>query len=199
LFKYAKPAPNRCPCKPKAEHDRDDQQMAPGGAAPKSERGNGSEEPHHECGGHGVAQADHDTEEQAAERRAYSRRGLELARRSNAADAELANLGWLVVSLALEEPRQPEAARGFLAEMDDRVREIGDPVQRAKAMAMRTRLAWEEAETSGAGPEATALAFETHLQHLQSIEAIRRNAEWIEDEELKAAMLSLAESLKTTR
>ena len=33
----------------------------------------------------------------------------------------------------------------------------------------------------------------------ESIEAIRRNAEWIEDEELKAAMLSLAESLKTTR
>ena len=31
----------------------------------------------------------------------------------------------------------------------------------------------------------------------ESIEAIRRNAEWIEDEELKAAMLSLAESLKT--
>lgn len=30
-----------------------------------------------------------------------------------------------------------------------------------------------------------------------SIEAIRRNAEWIEDEELKAAMLSLAESLKS--
>ena len=31
----------------------------------------------------------------------------------------------------------------------------------------------------------------------ESIEAIRRNAEWIEDEELKAAMLSLAESLKS--
>ncbi len=31
----------------------------------------------------------------------------------------------------------------------------------------------------------------------ESIEAIRRNAQWIEDEELKAAMLSLAESLKT--
>ena len=31
----------------------------------------------------------------------------------------------------------------------------------------------------------------------ESIEAIRRSAEWIEDEELKAAMLSLAESLKT--
>ena len=31
----------------------------------------------------------------------------------------------------------------------------------------------------------------------ESIEAIRRNAEWIEDEQLKAAMLSLAESLKT--
>ena len=30
----------------------------------------------------------------------------------------------------------------------------------------------------------------------ESIEAIRRNAQWIEDEELKAAMLSLAESLK---
>ncbi len=32
---------------------------------------------------------------------------------------------------------------------------------------------------------------------VESIEAIRRNAEWIEDEELKAAMLSLAESLKS--
>ena len=31
----------------------------------------------------------------------------------------------------------------------------------------------------------------------ESIEAIRRSAEWIEDEELKAAMLSLAESLKS--
>ena len=31
----------------------------------------------------------------------------------------------------------------------------------------------------------------------ESIEAITRNAEWIEDEELKAAMLSLAESLKS--
>jgi hypothetical protein len=31
----------------------------------------------------------------------------------------------------------------------------------------------------------------------ETIEAIRRNAEWIEDEELKAAMLSLAESLKS--
>ena len=31
----------------------------------------------------------------------------------------------------------------------------------------------------------------------ESIDAIRRNAEWIEDEELKAAMLSLAESLKS--
>ena len=30
----------------------------------------------------------------------------------------------------------------------------------------------------------------------ESIESIRRNAEWIDDEELKAAMLSLAESLK---
>ena len=30
----------------------------------------------------------------------------------------------------------------------------------------------------------------------ESIEAIRRNAEWIEDEELKAALLSLAKSLK---
>ncbi len=32
---------------------------------------------------------------------------------------------------------------------------------------------------------------------VESIEAIRRNAEWIEDEELKAALLSLAESLKS--
>jgi hypothetical protein len=31
----------------------------------------------------------------------------------------------------------------------------------------------------------------------ESVEAIRRSAEWIEDEELKAAMLSLAESLKS--
>ncbi len=31
----------------------------------------------------------------------------------------------------------------------------------------------------------------------ESIDAIRRNAQWIEDEELRAAMLSLAESLKT--
>ncbi|MBT8433731.1 MAG: hypothetical protein KJN95_03680 [Gammaproteobacteria bacterium] len=31
----------------------------------------------------------------------------------------------------------------------------------------------------------------------ESIEAIRRNAEWIENEELKAAMLSLADSLKS--
>ena len=31
----------------------------------------------------------------------------------------------------------------------------------------------------------------------ESIKAIRRNAEWIEDEDLKAAMLSLAESLET--
>ena len=31
----------------------------------------------------------------------------------------------------------------------------------------------------------------------ESIEAITRNAEWIEDEELKAALLSLAESLKS--
>ena len=31
----------------------------------------------------------------------------------------------------------------------------------------------------------------------ESIEAITRSAEWIEDEELKAAMLSLAESLKS--
>jgi len=30
----------------------------------------------------------------------------------------------------------------------------------------------------------------------ESIDAIRRNAEWIEDEDLKAALLSLAESLK---
>ncbi|MDH3635037.1 MAG: DciA family protein [Gammaproteobacteria bacterium] len=30
----------------------------------------------------------------------------------------------------------------------------------------------------------------------ESIRAIRRNADWIEDEELKAALLSLAESLK---
>jgi hypothetical protein len=31
----------------------------------------------------------------------------------------------------------------------------------------------------------------------ESIDAIRRNAEWIEDEDLKAALLSLARSLKT--
>jgi sRNA-binding carbon storage regulator CsrA len=31
----------------------------------------------------------------------------------------------------------------------------------------------------------------------ESVEALRRNAQWIEDEDLKAAMLSLAESLKT--
>ncbi|MBT8437802.1 MAG: hypothetical protein KJP11_10545 [Gammaproteobacteria bacterium] len=31
----------------------------------------------------------------------------------------------------------------------------------------------------------------------ESIEAIRRNAEWIENEELKAAMLSLVDSLKS--
>ena len=31
----------------------------------------------------------------------------------------------------------------------------------------------------------------------ESIEAIKRSAEWIEDEELKAAMLSLAEGLKS--
>ena len=31
----------------------------------------------------------------------------------------------------------------------------------------------------------------------ESIRAIRRNADWIEDEDLKAALLSLAESLKT--
>jgi len=31
----------------------------------------------------------------------------------------------------------------------------------------------------------------------ESVEAIERNAQWIEDEELKAAMLSLVESLKT--
>ena len=30
-----------------------------------------------------------------------------------------------------------------------------------------------------------------------SVEAIRRNAQWIEDEDLRAAMLSLADSLKT--
>ena len=30
----------------------------------------------------------------------------------------------------------------------------------------------------------------------ESVEAIKRNAQWIEDEDLKAAMLSLAESLK---
>ncbi len=30
----------------------------------------------------------------------------------------------------------------------------------------------------------------------ESIDAIRRNAQWIEDEGLRAAMLSLAESLK---
>jgi len=32
----------------------------------------------------------------------------------------------------------------------------------------------------------------------ESVEAIKRNAQWIEDEDLKAAMLSLAESLKTS-
>jgi hypothetical protein len=32
----------------------------------------------------------------------------------------------------------------------------------------------------------------------ESVEALRRNAQWIEDEELKAAMLSLAESLKSS-
>ncbi len=31
----------------------------------------------------------------------------------------------------------------------------------------------------------------------ESVEAIERNAQWIEDEDLRAAMLSLAESLKT--
>ena len=32
----------------------------------------------------------------------------------------------------------------------------------------------------------------------ESIEALKRNAQWIEDEDLKAAMLSLAESLKSS-
>jgi hypothetical protein len=32
---------------------------------------------------------------------------------------------------------------------------------------------------------------------VESIEALERNAQWIEDEDLKAAMLSLAESLKS--
>jgi hypothetical protein len=31
----------------------------------------------------------------------------------------------------------------------------------------------------------------------ESVAAIKRNAQWIENEDLKAAMLSLAESLKT--
>jgi hypothetical protein len=31
----------------------------------------------------------------------------------------------------------------------------------------------------------------------ESVEALKRNAQWIEDEDLRAAMLSLAESLKT--
>jgi hypothetical protein len=33
----------------------------------------------------------------------------------------------------------------------------------------------------------------------ESVEALKRNAQWIKDEDLKAAMLSLAESLKTRR
>ena len=33
----------------------------------------------------------------------------------------------------------------------------------------------------------------------ETIEAIERNAQWIEDEDLKAAMLSLAKSLKRSR
>jgi len=37
---------------------------------------------------------------------------------------------------------------------------------------------------------------EPHAVSAESISAIRRNAEWIEDENLKAALLSLAESLK---
>ena len=36
-----------------------------------------------------------------------------------------------------------------------------------------------------------------HAVSSESISAIRRNAEWIEDEDLKAALLSLAESLKS--
>jgi hypothetical protein len=32
----------------------------------------------------------------------------------------------------------------------------------------------------------------------ESIDALKRNAQWIEDEDLRAAMLSLAESLKTS-
>jgi hypothetical protein len=31
----------------------------------------------------------------------------------------------------------------------------------------------------------------------ESVDALERNAQWIEDEDLKAAMLSLVESLKT--
>jgi len=112
--------------------------------------------------------------ESSAERRAYSRRGLELARRANSVDAELSNLRWLAGSLALEEPLQPEAAREYLAEIEARVRQIADPVQRAQLVALKARIAWKAAETSGAGPEATAVAFETHLDHLEAVESIRR-------------------------
>jgi hypothetical protein len=66
------------------------------------------------------------------------RRGVELARRANAVDAELSNLRWLAVSLALEDPLRTDEAERVLATLDDRVREIGDPVQRAKTMAIES-------------------------------------------------------------
>ena len=110
----------------------------------------------------------------AAKRRAYSRRGLELARRTNSVDAELSNLRWLVVSLALEDPRQSDTARKYLAEIEDRVREIADPLQLAKAMALKTQIAWKQAEGAGATPRARATAVETHLEFLEAVEAIRR-------------------------
>jgi CHAT domain-containing protein/tetratricopeptide (TPR) repeat protein len=112
--------------------------------------------------------------ETAAERRAYSRRGLELARRANSVDAEMTNLRWLVVSLATEDPILPDASRKQLEVIEDRTREIADPLQTARTMALRAKLDWQAASAESARPEATAKAFVTHREFLESVEVIRR-------------------------
>jgi len=112
--------------------------------------------------------------ESATTRRAYSRRGIELARRANAVDAELTNLLWLTTSLVMEHPPQPDEARELFAEIENRTRAIADPFQLARAMSLKSKISWKEAVAAGAAPEAVAVAFETHREFLETVEAIRR-------------------------
>jgi CHAT domain-containing protein len=106
-------------------------------------------------------------------RRRQLRRGLELARRANAVDSELTSLRGLVVSLFTEEPRDEALARQLFAELEILTHDTGDPLQIALTRATSARLAWSEADRSRTDAESRARAVDTHLGHLNAVEAIR--------------------------